>query len=57
MEDEANWLGPALLISDEAALLIVKRQYSLEQASDLYQASVEVVRFRLNVCGAFRRAA
>lgn len=34
MEEEANWLGPALLISDEAALLIAKRQYSLEQASD-----------------------
>lgn len=57
MEEEANWLGPALLISDEAALLIANRQYSLEQASELYHASIELVRFRLNVCGAFRRAA
>ena len=57
MEEEANWLGPALLISDEAALLIAQRGYSLEEASDLYNASIEVVRFRLNVCAAFRRAA
>ena len=57
MEEEACWLGPALLISDEAALLIANRRYSLEQASDLYGASIEVIRFRLNVCGAARRAA
>lgn len=57
MEEEACWLGPALLISDEAAILIAKRQYTVDQASELYHSSIELVRFRLNVCGAFRRAA
>jgi Zn-dependent peptidase ImmA (M78 family) len=57
MEEEASWLGAALLISDEAALLIVQRGYSLEEASDRYGASVELIRWRLNVCAAFRRAA
>lgn len=57
LEAEANWLGPALLISDEAALLIVRRGYTLEEASDRYGASVDVVRMRLNVSGASRRAA
>jgi len=56
IEEEANWLGPALLISEEAALLIVERKYSLAHASDLYGASEEVVRMRLNVTGAYRRS-
>lgn len=56
-EAEANWLGPALLISDEAALLIVRRRYTLQQASELYGVSIELVRFRLNVSGASRRVA
>lgn len=55
IEEEANWLGPALLISEEAALLIVERKYSVSEASDLYGASEEVVRMRLNVTGAHRR--
>lgn len=56
IEEEANWLGPALLISEEAALLIVEREHSLAEASDLYGASEDVVRMRLNVTGAYRRS-
>lgn len=57
IEEEANWLGPALLISEEAALHIARRKYALDVASDMYKTSVEVVRMRLNVCGAGRRVA
>lgn len=57
LEDEANWLGPALLISEEAALHIVRRGMSVEEASDYYTASAPLVRMRLSVTGAYRRAA
>ena len=56
-EEEANWLGPALLISDEAAVQIARRGHTVAQASDIYGASLDVVRFRLNVSGAYKRAA
>lgn len=56
LEEEANWLGPALLISDEAAVLIAESGLSLADASDQYGASIEVVRMRLNVSGALLRA-
>ncbi|WP_244670186.1 ImmA/IrrE family metallo-endopeptidase [Rhodoplanes elegans] len=54
-EDEANWLGPALLISEEAALLIAREGMSIASASNHYGASEEVVRMRMNVCAAWRR--
>jgi hypothetical protein len=56
-EEEANWLGPALLISEEAALHIANQGISITQASDLYGATEEVVRMRLNVSGTFKRIA
>lgn len=55
LEDEANWFGPALLVSEEAALWIAKSGTSISSASNIYKASEEVIRMRLNVCGAFRR--
>lgn len=54
-EDEANWLGPALLGSDEAAMHIARRGMTLDAASDQYGASEDVVRMRLNVSGAYIR--
>lgn len=55
LEEEANWLGPALLVSEEAALLIADRGLTISAASDRYGASEQVVRMRLNVTGAYRR--
>jgi hypothetical protein len=54
-EEEASWLGPALLISDEAALHIVERKMAIEVASDRYGASSQVIQMRMNVSGATRR--
>jgi Zn-dependent peptidase ImmA (M78 family) len=51
-EDEANWLGPALLISQEAAIHIVKTGMTIEDASVIYGASKQVVKMRINVSGA-----
>jgi Zn-dependent peptidase ImmA (M78 family) len=55
IEEEANWLGPALLISEEAALHIVKTKMSMEQAVDFYGATQEVINMRINVTGAKMR--
>lgn len=55
-EEEAQWLAGALLISEEAALSIVRRKLSLENAAQLYGTSVDMVRGRINVTGARKRA-
>ncbi len=34
IEEEANWLGPALRVSEKAALLIVAKGYTVAEASD-----------------------
>jgi len=50
-EDEANWLGPALLISKEAAFHIAKTEMSAIEASRFYRVSEQVITMRLNVSG------
>jgi Zn-dependent peptidase ImmA (M78 family) len=57
IEDEANWLGPALLISEEAALHIAKKRMDLEVAAKYYGCTQSVVRFRLNMTAAYKRIA
>ena len=57
LEEEANWLGPALLVSDESALHIVETKMSISEASDHYGASIPLVRMRVNVSGAAVRVA
>jgi Zn-dependent peptidase ImmA (M78 family) len=52
LEDEANWLGGTLLIPDEAALLIVRRGMTFEEAARSYGVSIPMVKFRVNVSGA-----
>jgi Zn-dependent peptidase ImmA (M78 family) len=56
-EDEASWLGGALLISEEAALLIARRRMSLDDAAVLYGVSRDMVTYRMNVTAARRRIA
>jgi Zn-dependent peptidase ImmA (M78 family) len=55
-EEEAQWLAGALLISEEAALSIVRRGLSLSDAAKLYGTSSDMVRGRINVTAARRRA-
>jgi Zn-dependent peptidase ImmA (M78 family) len=55
VEDEANWLGGSLLISEEAALLIARKKWSYTQAAAYYKVSEEMIWFRLNVTGAQKR--
>jgi Zn-dependent peptidase ImmA (M78 family) len=55
VENEANWLGGALLVSEEAALMIARNKFSLSQAALRYKVSEDMIRFRLNVTGAQKR--
>ena len=56
-EDEAHWLGPALLISEEAALYIVESGRFIEHVCDEYCVSEELLQMRLRVTGAIVRVA
>jgi Zn-dependent peptidase ImmA (M78 family) len=44
VEDEANWLAGALLVSEEAALQVVRRGPSLQEAAAEYGTSVDMMR-------------
>lgn len=55
LEAEANWLGPAILVSEEAALAIATRGLGLPEAAARYGVSEELMRMRLNTTGAYKR--
>lgn len=55
IEEEANWLGPALLVSEESALHIVRQRMSETLAAQHYGCTTSVIRFRLNITGASKR--
>ena len=58
-EEEAEWLGPALLASEEAALhaygLICQREATLAELSDLCGITENIIQMRMNVVGAAKR--
>lgn len=56
-ESEANWLGPALLISDEAALHIVRQSILHAVACQIYGVSLDLLQMRLRVTGSNIRVA
>ncbi|MBY3320633.1 ImmA/IrrE family metallo-endopeptidase [Rhizobium laguerreae] len=60
IEEEASWLGPTLLVPDEAALSIAfrlaDRCLTMQEASDEYGVSDPLLKMRLNVSGAIIRA-
>jgi Zn-dependent peptidase ImmA (M78 family) len=59
IEDEADWLGPSLLVSDDAALnaykLIQSGNYTLSSLSDEWKMTEDVLRMRMNLVGAKKR--
>ncbi len=54
-EREADWLGAALLVSEEAAIDIAQKGLSLFSAAHSYGVSQKVMQMRLNVTGAYTR--
>lgn len=55
LEDEAAWLGAALLIPARAALGIARKELDDQTAADLFGVSIQMVRFRMNTTAARRR--
>jgi Zn-dependent peptidase ImmA (M78 family) len=52
IEDEANWLGGALLVPEAAALLIAGGRWTIPGAAQHFGVSQAMIRFRLNSTGA-----
>ena len=57
IEDEASWLGGALLIPLQAALSVAYKRWSEEETARHFGVSSQMVRFRINATGAAKRAA
>lgn len=57
IEDEADFLAGALLVTQEAALRIVGDRIALKVAASRYGVSTSMIRYRLNVTGARKRVA
>jgi hypothetical protein len=55
-EDEAQWLAGVLLITDEAAVAVARRNIPINLAASRYGVSEQMVQYRLNMTGAVRRA-
>lgn len=59
IEDEAEWLGPALLVSEDAAMysykLIQSKAHTLTSLSDEWKITEDVLRMRMNLVGARKR--
>jgi Zn-dependent peptidase ImmA (M78 family) len=55
VEDEANWLAGALLITEDAAVSVVRRRHTLDLAAAMYSVSIPMMRFRINCTGARQR--
>lgn len=57
LEQEANWLGAALLVPESVALFVAQQGLSVAESARQYGVSQQLMRFRLNVTAARRRAA
>lgn len=55
LEDEANWLAGTLLIPEPVALNIARQKLNINAAAYQYGVSTQMVQYRLNVTGAYKR--
>lgn len=56
IEDEAQWLAGALLITEEAAVWAIRRGLDLHEIAQRFGVSVDMARWRINMTGARKRA-
>jgi 8-oxo-dGTP pyrophosphatase MutT (NUDIX family) len=57
IEDEAQWLAGALLVTEDAALWIARGGASISAAATKFGVSGQMINYRLNVTGAGTRVA
>lgn len=55
VEDEAQWMAGALLITEEAAVWSIRRGLDLPQIAQRFGVSVDMARWRINMTGARKR--
>jgi Zn-dependent peptidase ImmA (M78 family) len=55
VEEEAQWLAGVLLITEEAAVAVARGNLSIAVAATRYEVSEQMMQFRLNMTGAYRR--
>ncbi|MDD7814486.1 ImmA/IrrE family metallo-endopeptidase [Mycobacterium sp. CSUR Q5927] len=56
IEDEASWLAGALLVPERAALSVARGRRIVEEAAEDFGVSAQMMRWRLNATGAYKRA-
>ena len=56
-EREAAWFGGVLLVTDEMAMAVARGRLSREQARERFGVSEDMLRWRLDVTGAYKRVA
>ena len=56
-ESEAAWLGGVLLVTDDMAMAVARGRLSREQAHERFGVSEDMLRWRLDVTGAYKRVA
>ena len=56
-EDEASWLAGELLVTEEMALAVARGQFTQQDAERRLRVSSEMLRWRLNMTGAYKRVA
>jgi len=54
-EEEANWLGSTLQLASPCLLWAKKRSMSYDDIAEYFNASIEMVKYRMNVTGIARR--
>ena len=57
IEDEANWLGGVLLVTEAATLDIARKKLPIRVAAEDYVVSEQMLQWRMNMTGAYRRIA
>ena len=54
LEEEASWLGPCLLVSNEAAHWALRNGLNYDAAASHFEVSRDLMRFRMNASGGAR---
>jgi Zn-dependent peptidase ImmA (M78 family) len=55
VEEEAQWLAGVLLITEEAAVAVARGNLPVAMAASRYGVSEQMMQYRLNMTGAYRR--
>ena len=55
VEEEAQWLAGVLLITEETAVAMARRSIPIAEAASRYGVSEQMMRYRLNITGAYKR--